>query len=173
VAVAKGPTFVGSVKCKECHDKIYATWRQTVHARAVQEVTRRGRAIPEGNITRFWALASEDDAEEGKLGSMQTSGGRLGILVGGGPAPGINSAISAAAIEAVNENLEVIGIYDGYEHLMHGRTDGVRPLSITDVSRIHFQGAPFCEPRAPIRPASQRTCSVRCKRYTTWACGIW
>ncbi|HEX9869287.1 MAG TPA: diphosphate--fructose-6-phosphate 1-phosphotransferase [Candidatus Tectomicrobia bacterium] len=71
---------------------------------------------------------------------MQTSGGRLGILVGGGPAPGINSAISAAAIEAVNENLEVIGIYDGYEHLMHGRTDGVRPLSITDVSRIHFQG---------------------------------
>ena len=27
---------------------------------------------------------------------------RLGILVGGGPAPGINSAISAAAIEAAN-----------------------------------------------------------------------
>jgi 6-phosphofructokinase len=71
---------------------------------------------------------------------MRTCGGRLGILVGGGPAPGINSAISAAAIEAVNENLDVIGIYDGYEHLMHGRTDVVRPLSITDVSRIHFQG---------------------------------
>ena len=71
---------------------------------------------------------------------MQTRGGRLGILVGGGPAPGINSAISAAAIEAVNEDLEVIGIYDGYEHLMQGRTDGVRPLSISDVSRIHFQG---------------------------------
>jgi ATP-dependent phosphofructokinase / diphosphate-dependent phosphofructokinase len=71
---------------------------------------------------------------------MQTRHARLGILVGGGPAPGINSAISAAAIEAVNENLEVIGIYDGYEHLMHGRTDAVRPLSITDVSRIHFQG---------------------------------
>ncbi len=64
----------------------------------------------------------------------------LGILVGGGPAPGINSAISAAAIEAVNENLEVIGIYDGFEHLMEGRTDLVRPLAIADVSRIHFQG---------------------------------
>jgi 6-phosphofructokinase 1 len=71
---------------------------------------------------------------------MQTRQGRLGILVGGGPAPGINSAISAAAIEAVNENLEVVGIYDGYEHLMQGRTDMVRPLSIAEVSRIHFQG---------------------------------
>jgi ATP-dependent phosphofructokinase / diphosphate-dependent phosphofructokinase len=65
---------------------------------------------------------------------------RLGILVGGGPAPGINSAISATVIEAVNENLEVIGIYDGYEHLMQGRTDMVRPLTIEEVSRIHFQG---------------------------------
>ena len=42
---------------------------------------------------------------------MQTRQGRLGVLAGGGPAPGINSAISAAAIEAVNENLEVVGIY--------------------------------------------------------------
>jgi ATP-dependent phosphofructokinase / diphosphate-dependent phosphofructokinase len=71
---------------------------------------------------------------------METRRRRLGILVGGGPAPGINSAISAAVIEAVNENLEVIGIYDGYEHLMHGRTDMVRPLTIEEVSRIHFQG---------------------------------
>jgi 6-phosphofructokinase len=71
---------------------------------------------------------------------MSSSRPRLGILVGGGPAPGINSAISAAAIEAVNENLEVLGLYDGYEHLMRGRTDQVRPLTIADVSRIHSQG---------------------------------
>jgi 6-phosphofructokinase 1 len=71
---------------------------------------------------------------------METRRKRLGILVGGGPAPGINSAISAAVIEAVNEHLEVIGIYDGYEHLMQGRTDMVRPLTIEEVSRIHFQG---------------------------------
>jgi ATP-dependent phosphofructokinase / diphosphate-dependent phosphofructokinase len=93
-----------------------------------------------GAITCFWTLASAGNAREREVVLMQTRGVRLGILVGGGPAPGINSAISAAAIEAVNENLEVIGIYDGYEHLMHGRTDGVRPLSIADVSRIHFQG---------------------------------
>ena len=65
---------------------------------------------------------------------------RLGILVGGGPAPGINSVISAATIEAVNSGLEVVGIYDGFQHLMEGRTDMVRPLAISDVSRMHFQG---------------------------------
>jgi len=71
---------------------------------------------------------------------MEPQRKHLGILVGGGPAPGINSAISATVIEAVNEDLEVIGIYDGYEHLMQGRTDMVRPLTIEGVSRIHFQG---------------------------------
>jgi ATP-dependent phosphofructokinase / diphosphate-dependent phosphofructokinase len=65
---------------------------------------------------------------------------RVGILVGGGPAPGINSALSAAVIEASKAGIPVIGIYDGYQHLIEGRTDMVRPLGISDVSRIHFQG---------------------------------
>ncbi len=65
---------------------------------------------------------------------------RLGILVGGGPAPGINSALSAAVIGAVRAGLGVVGIFDGFQHLMQGRTDMVRPLDIPDVSRIHFQG---------------------------------
>jgi 6-phosphofructokinase 1 len=65
---------------------------------------------------------------------------RLGILVGGGPAPGINSVIGAVTIEAINSGFEVIGIYDGFEHLMKGRTDMVRQLTIPDVSRIHFDG---------------------------------
>jgi len=71
---------------------------------------------------------------------MAATQGRLGILVGGGPAPGINSTISAATIEAVNSGLEVVGIYDGYQYLMEGRVDRVRPLTIPDVSLIHFQG---------------------------------
>ena len=65
---------------------------------------------------------------------------RLGILVGGGPAPGINSAISSATIEAVNSGLEVTGIWDGFEHLAAGQTSMVQPLTIADVSRIHAQG---------------------------------
>ena len=65
---------------------------------------------------------------------------RLGILVGGGPAPGINSVISAVTIEAQNSNLEVIGIYDGFARLIEGNTNAVRQLTISDVSHIHFQG---------------------------------
>ena len=68
------------------------------------------------------------------------SGQRLGILVGGGPAPGINGVISSVTIEAINSGFQVVGIYDGFEHLILGRTDQVRPLTIPDVSRIHFQG---------------------------------
>tara|TARA_B100000315_G_scaffold231527_1_gene242904 strand:- start:3110 stop:4396 length:1287 start_codon:yes stop_codon:yes gene_type:complete len=71
---------------------------------------------------------------------MTTGARRLGILVGGGPAPGINSAISSATIEAVNSGLEVTGIYDGFEHLVAGRTDMVERLVIGGVSRIHTQG---------------------------------
>ena len=65
---------------------------------------------------------------------------KLAILCGGGPAPGINSVISAATIEAINSGWEVIGIYDGFDHLIRGVTDQVRPLSITQVSRIHVVG---------------------------------
>jgi 6-phosphofructokinase 1 len=71
---------------------------------------------------------------------MDEQRARIGILVGGGPAPGINSAISAAALKAVDEGHEVIGIFDGFEHLMAGRTDVTRPLTIADVSRIHKDG---------------------------------
>jgi ATP-dependent phosphofructokinase / diphosphate-dependent phosphofructokinase len=65
---------------------------------------------------------------------------RLGILCGGGPAPGINSVISAATIEAINSGWEVVGILDGFEHLIEGSTRHVQPLSIRDVSRIHVLG---------------------------------
>jgi len=65
---------------------------------------------------------------------------RIGILVGGGPAPGINSAISAAAMKAVDDGCDVVGILDGWEHLVAGRTDMVRPLHVSDVSRIHKEG---------------------------------
>jgi len=65
---------------------------------------------------------------------------KLAILVGGGPAPGINSVISAATIRACLEGVEVIGIRDGFEWLMQGDVDHVLPLTIDGVSRIHFRG---------------------------------
>ena len=64
----------------------------------------------------------------------------LAVLVGGGPAPGINAVISAAAIEAINEGFEVLGVQDGFKWLMREDTAKVRPLRIEDVSRIHLDG---------------------------------
>lgn len=64
----------------------------------------------------------------------------LGIVVGGGPAPGINGAISAATIEAQNAGLKVLGILDGFEWLQQENTDHIIELEIKDVSRIHFTG---------------------------------
>jgi 6-phosphofructokinase len=68
---------------------------------------------------------------------------RLGIVVGGGPAPGINAVIGAATIEAINRGFEVIGIYDGFSNLVSDKFDpsqhAVR-LMIPMVARIHFEG---------------------------------
>ena len=65
---------------------------------------------------------------------------RVAIIVGGGPAPGINGAIGAVTLEVGNRDHEVVGIYDGFSHLMAGRTDRTKILDHDDVSRIHFAG---------------------------------
>ncbi|MFN3478790.1 MAG: diphosphate--fructose-6-phosphate 1-phosphotransferase [Thermodesulfovibrionales bacterium] len=64
----------------------------------------------------------------------------LAIVVGGGPAPGINGAISAATIEAINSGLSVIGVKGGFKSLFEGKRNNIVPLTIGDVSRIHTQG---------------------------------
>jgi 6-phosphofructokinase len=68
---------------------------------------------------------------------------KLAILVGGGPAPGINSVIGAATIRARVQGIEVLGIRDGFEWIMQGDIDHVTPLGIEDVSRIHFRGGSY------------------------------
>jgi 6-phosphofructokinase 1 len=65
---------------------------------------------------------------------------RLAILVGGGPAPGINSVISAATIRARLEGLDVIGLLDGFQWIMQDDITHTVPLTIESVSRIHFEG---------------------------------
>ena len=64
----------------------------------------------------------------------------LAILVGGGPAPGINGVIAAAAIEALNCDLRAIGIYDGYRDLAAGGKPKTVELTFDHVSRIHTTG---------------------------------
>jgi 6-phosphofructokinase 1 len=63
----------------------------------------------------------------------------VGILVGGGPAPGLNGVIHAVTITAINHGYQVMGILEGFKHLMAGQPQFV-PLTIADVSRIHLRG---------------------------------
>jgi 6-phosphofructokinase 1 len=65
---------------------------------------------------------------------------RIGILVGGGPAPGANGVISAAAIEAIKQGCTPIGFHDGFEWLSQRYTDEQHELTLDDVSRIHIDG---------------------------------
>ena len=65
---------------------------------------------------------------------------KLAILVGGGPAPGINSVISAATIRSQLEGVDVLGIRDGFDWIMHGDIEHVTPLTIESISRVHFRG---------------------------------
>jgi 6-phosphofructokinase 1 len=65
---------------------------------------------------------------------------RLALVVGGGPAPGINGVISAVTIEAINNGIEVLGIRDGFKDLVRGDSEHVRRLSIDDVKRMHGRG---------------------------------
>ncbi len=63
----------------------------------------------------------------------------VAILVGGGPAPGINGVISAVTLEAINNGKRVIGIFDGFRGLLRDPLD-VKELTREDVSRIHLSG---------------------------------
>jgi 6-phosphofructokinase 1 len=59
---------------------------------------------------------------------------KIAILTGGGDCPGINAVIRAVAKKAILElDMEVVGIEDGYEGLVHNR---FRRLTYRDVSGI-------------------------------------
>lgn len=67
----------------------------------------------------------------------------MAILVGGGPAPGINSVISAATIRGIIDGIDVLGIKDGFKWIMRGDISHVKELNIENVSRIHFRGGSY------------------------------
>jgi len=65
---------------------------------------------------------------------------RVGIIVGGGPAPGANGVIAAAAIEAIKRGVTSIGFRDGFEWLAQRYTDEQYQLLYDEVSRIYLHG---------------------------------
>ncbi|HSV72983.1 MAG TPA: 6-phosphofructokinase [Chthonomonadales bacterium] len=66
--------------------------------------------------------------------------GKLAILVGGGPAPGINAVIAGAAREGLRNGLEVIGCLDGFKWLIAGDTGHTIPLTYEVVDRARLRG---------------------------------
>jgi 6-phosphofructokinase len=71
--------------------------------------------------------------------SSPTAQKTIGIVVGGGPAPGLNGVIHAVTITAINSGYRVVGIVEGFKHLMADEPL-LRELTIPDVSRIHLKG---------------------------------
>jgi len=67
------------------------------------------------------------------------NGEKMGILVAGGPAPGINSAIHACAAKARNNGLQVVGFIEGFEHILSG---SIKRHALTDMELdgIHLVG---------------------------------
>ncbi len=70
---------------------------------------------------------------------------RIGILTGGGDCGGLNAVIEGATRAAVNNGIEVDGIFNGWEGAIY---DDRRPLRISDVEGIHSTtGTELCTTR--------------------------
>ena len=65
---------------------------------------------------------------------------RIGIVVGGGPAPGTNAVIAAAVIETIKLGRVAIGFHDGLHWLAQRYTDEQHEMTIAEVSRAHVDG---------------------------------
>lgn len=65
---------------------------------------------------------------------------RIGVVVGGGPAPGTNAVIAATVIEAIKLGCIPIGFRDGFHWLAQRYTDEQHEMTIEEVSRAHLTG---------------------------------
>lgn len=70
----------------------------------------------------------------------QSSRKAFGIVVSGGPAPGINSVISSSVIEATNRGYPVKGLVNGFHDLTHGKPGAVMNLTTDMVTTIYNKG---------------------------------
>jgi 6-phosphofructokinase 1 len=59
---------------------------------------------------------------------------KIGVLTGGGDAPGLNAVIRAVVKAACNQGVEVIGLEDSFDGLIYPEKS--RPLGPSDVRGI-------------------------------------
>ena len=64
----------------------------------------------------------------------------LAIVVGGGPAPGINAVIAAATSEGRTHGLRILGIQEGFRALVQGDCGQARELDLPDIAHIPGEG---------------------------------
>ena len=65
---------------------------------------------------------------------MTSSVRRIGILTGGGDAPGLNAVIRAVVMSAANADIECVGLEDSFDGLIFPERS--RPLTPRDVTGI-------------------------------------
>ncbi|WAA11197.1 6-phosphofructokinase [Fervidibacillus albus] len=58
---------------------------------------------------------------------------RIGVLTSGGDSPGMNAAIRAVVRKAIYHNIEVYGIYNGYQGLINGHIEKMEIGSVGDI----------------------------------------
>src|SRR5262247_3265437 len=62
---------------------------------------------------------------------------RIGVLTGGGDAPGLNAVIRAVVKSGSNSGIEVIGIEDSFDGLLEpGRSRVLTPRDVTGILRL-------------------------------------
>jgi 6-phosphofructokinase len=74
----------------------------------------------------------------------------LAIIIGGGPAPGLNGVISSATMYAIQLGYRVIAFHDGYKHLATGNKEeieaNVMELNVDDIVHISSDGGSIIRP---------------------------
>src|SRR5690606_30824792 len=72
---------------------------------------------------------------------------KIGVLTSGGDAPGMNAAIRAVVRKGIYHDLEVYGIYYGYQGLLNGHIEKMELGSVGDI--IHRGGTKLYTSRCP------------------------
>src|SRR5262249_43441023 len=86
-------------------------------------------ACPPSLAISFGCNLISGDWEEASMRKRK----RIGVLTGGGDAPGLNPAIRSVVHRAADADLDVIGIHDGWEGLLDEHVDEIWPLDIATV----------------------------------------
>mgnify|MGYP004584238727 FL=1 len=72
---------------------------------------------------------------------------KIGVLTSGGDAPGMNAAIRGVVRAAISMDMEIVGVYRGYNGLISGDIKPLNARSVSDI--IHRGGTILYTARSP------------------------